>query len=255
MLEKHNISSAIRTHQTILNEYWDEISSTFTSLGAVPPSQDSITNSTRWRYCQTENKKDRKKVGFICELNWTNHNTPFVKITVNHFKTGKETFNSLVLDKARKTHNSSSEKSLPKSVIDALNKERQEKAKQEEEIATKKRETQFKEKLQLWKQASNDIQQHTYTQKKRLLNNELMRQHNKELLYPLTSIETNEFCGIQTINEKGEKRFFGQQKNAYSLFGNLDKAAFVYLCEGYATANAIFQLAVTSCNSSRHFLQ
>lgn len=243
MLEKHNISSTIRTHQSILNEYWDEISSTFTVLGAIPPNQNAITNSTRWQDCQTENKKDQKKIGFICNLGWTDKNTPFVKITVNNFKVGSETFNSLALDKERKTHHTSSEKTLPKSVIEALNKERQEKAKQEEEKEAKRRETLFKEKLQQWQKASKDIEQHPYAKKKRLSNNELMRQHDKELLYPLTSIETGEFCGIQTINAKGKKRFFGQQKNAYSLFGNLDKSAFVYLCEGYATANAILKLA------------
>ncbi len=232
-----------RNHQDILNEYWPNIESIFTSLGAIPPSQYSITSNTSWQYCQTENKKDRNKIGYICDLNWTNNKTPFIKITVNNFKLGKETFNSLILDKEKNALNTFSKKSLPKAVIDALSKERKERAAQQKALEATKREILLKEKLQQWKDASHDIQQHLYAEKKQLVNNGLIRQYNQILLYPLTSIETGKICGIQTINANGDKRFFGQQKNAYAVLGNLEKAAFVYLCEGYATANAILQLA------------
>jgi hypothetical protein len=236
-----------RTHDNILNEYWDEIESTFTSLDAIPPSIHDITDSNRFRYCQSNHKKDRKKVGYICRLGW-NGQYPFVKITVNHFRLGKSTFNSIARDLEKRDSNQQSKNTkttnlaYPKHIVDALHQEKQDKQARLDEIDAQKQQQRFLTMLAQWENATGDISQHPYAIKKQLTNHPLMRQAGNLLLYPLTHLETGKITGIQSINVNGDKRFYGQQKGTVSVLGEIDKAHKVYLCEGYATANAVMHL-------------
>ena len=59
-----------QTHADVLTALSNEISALFESLGAIAPPLSELYASERWRYCQTENKKARGKIGFLCHHEW-----------------------------------------------------------------------------------------------------------------------------------------------------------------------------------------
>lgn len=229
-----------KNHNDIINEYRHEIQEIFELAGAIAPNIDDLFPSTKFQKCKTIEKKDKGKIGYVCAFN-QHGTTKSVYILINNFKLGKFVFNSASFDKQKResSYNNNATKK-PSLIFDNAKYQ----AFQQKEVLEEKRKADlFKEKLALWENAATDINNHPYATKKQLKPNNLLRQSGQILLYPLTHSETGKICGIQTIHDNGEKRFYGQQKNAYAVLGDLEKASTIYLCEGYATANAITSLA------------
>lgn len=238
MVNSKNLHGPInnRSHTDILREYSQRIQETFEQIGGIAPPIDYFYPSTKWKYCQTINKKDKKKIGYVCEFGSTQNSKPFVRITINNFKLGSITFNSLTEDKNTDFSNNKS-LTLVKPSFDFQAAQRQ------DAYEIQKSERLFQEKLKQWANGSADIASHPYFKNKQLSNNPRLRVIDQHLIYPLIDSKTGQYCGVQTIDKEGNKRIYGKKKEAYSVLGDLDKASTIYICEGYATANAVFQLA------------
>ena len=55
---------------------------------------------------------------------------------------------------------------------------------------------------------------------------------------------------MQCLYPNGKKLIFGKKKGCFAPLGDLAQATRLYVCEGYATASAIFEL-VTSCQQRK----
>ncbi len=221
-----------RDCQSIIIEYWQQIQSTFEEIGGIAPSPEYIYPSKNWQYCKTIEKRNKKKIGYIC--NFANHgNYPIVKITVHNFKKGTAIFNSAIEDKKNNTR----KKSFV--IIKQKNESFVHKKEKNEEL---RKYNLFKLKYSLWEKGTEDISTHMYAKRKKLLSFTKLRKIETYLAYPLTSSETGEHCGIQWISAEGEKRIYGQKKGAYFSLGSMQKASTIYICEGHATANAVYNL-------------
>ena len=97
--------------------------------------------------------------------------------------------------------------------------------------------------LKQWQASSSVVDNHAYVIRKNILYTSPLRLIGHRVGYALQSIE-HKICGLQFINEQGEKRLYGEKKGAFAVLGKLDSADILYLCEGYATGNAIYHLAL-----------
>lgn len=65
----------------------------------------------------------------------------------------------------------------------------------------------------------------------------------KLLVIPMWDIVTNKLVSVQFITENGSKQFLkgAQRKNTYSYIGKMDKDLSIYVVEGLATGDSIYQ--------------
>ena len=104
-IKKSSTSECYIDHVDVLREHAQRIQEIFEQIGGISPPIDHFYPSNKWKYCQVINKKDKKKIGYVCEFGTTQNSKPFVRITVNNFKLGSVTFNSLTEDKNTNSSN------------------------------------------------------------------------------------------------------------------------------------------------------
>ena len=218
----------ILNHSDILRDYYYEISETFDKIGGIVPDLSNLYANQDWRYCKTKRPKDKGKIGYRCEFGFA-HNKPFVKIIVHSFSHGGEsaTFNSL----SQTQQKIIVKKQIPISLLQ--NKESSEKT---------KKEALFLGLLKQWHQGTNDVLSHSYVLRKNILYTAPLKRMGDKLGYLIRNIG-GDVCGIQLIYPNGDKRIYGTKKGGFATLGNIEDAEQLYLCEGYATGNALYQLS------------
>ena len=227
------------THYDLLLRNHQEISDLFTQLGGRSPEPSEFRDSHSWIYCKTEDRKDKGKIGYQCHFKYTDKQRPFILITVHSFKGGGEalTFNSLKNQsntyKHALTHNTSIQTSveIPKS------------SKFEEALSDASKLQKFLYYLEQWECGDTDVKEHPYVQKKQLWKTKPLRRVGEAISYRILSPTDETTQGIQLIYPNGNKIIYGHKKGGFAVLGALELAETLYLCEGYATGNAIAHLA------------
>jgi putative DNA primase/helicase len=94
----------------------------------------------------------------------------------------------------------------------------------------------------LWAHASPANPAHPYLIDKGIEAGAL-RQSGGALLVPLINIADNALCNLQRIHADGRKRFLygGRITAAACILGNIEDAARVLICEGYATGATLYE--------------
>ena len=225
----------------IIGNFYPNIMDAFSSIGGIAPHPSELHDSHAWKYCRTVNKKDKGKIGYICSFLQSGQ-TPRVKIVVHSFAEGGR---STVFDSWRSNPDN---KQTPHSFVRVKAKDSAHLKEQaaKEQAAKAQKEQWFNQHKGLWEKGSPCFGGHPYVKTKKISDNPALKLiAQNRLAYPLYDIE-NTLCGIQTINATGEKRIYGRKKGAFHVLGDIDAATRVYLCEGYATGNALYQIVALS---------
>jgi phage/plasmid primase-like uncharacterized protein len=253
-----------KNHLDVIHDFYSDIQSAFTEAGGIAPNLSEICPSSTWRYCKTSNRKHKGKVGYICQFDHT-ADTPRVRITIHSFAQGGSTvtFDSHRI-KYQQTHPAQNAKIIQTKRPNRIQIKQAEQRANREAIRKKHL---FEHYLSQWQQASPFIGDHPYVIKKQLKdctafitndsaisNNEntsypthaqLKISAKNQLLLPIYNLN-NTLCAIQSILPSGRKFIFGKKKEGFIPIGDIQQAKKIYLCEGYATANALFQIILLS---------
>ena len=247
----------------LIHFYWQDIEAAFQQLGGIAPHPNALHLSEKWSYCATESPKDKGKIGYRCTAGSTGSPaTPFFSITVNSFKHGGESVSFTT--RGKKDHleqykNTSTGKKRYLRIEDleaprhAVVQRHDQRGKQRAQIAAREaekraqRQAKYRFYCKAWEAAGTgwenkaDVAQHPYVLKKGITCRDTLRQlPNRSIAYPLQDID-GQRQGIQLIFPNGNKLIFGQKKGCFAVLGDL-KATTLYLCEGYATGNAVHSL-------------
>ena len=223
-------------HINIICDYYYDIQAAFHEAGSIAPDITDLYNSGNWRYCQPIKSKNKYKIGYICSHS-THHNQSYVKITIHSFANSGST---VIFDSRKYIEKIKPSFTIKPPMASAI---ATKKAKEEADI--KRRTRLFNEHKQAWQVGNPNVANHPYIVAKNITETRLLRTHQQQLLLPIQNID-NELCAIQTIAPTGQKRFYGKKKGGFIVLGYINQATRLYLCEGYATANAVFHLVKQS---------
>lgn len=224
------------THSEVIARNISNIEVIFNEMGGIAPPISNFLDTYEWHYCDTVNRQDRHKIGYKCEFKHTYTKRPFVVITVHSFKEGGQTsvFNSL----------STNEDYFRRKPVPV-------KRKYDESVDTdaKVRKKLYESFLYKWQASSADVNQHPYVLRKKINFVSPLRLIEDKLGCLIQNIE-GQTIGIQLIYRDGNKRIHGKKNGGFIPLGDYRKAEKIYLCEGYATADAIYKIASTQrCRS------
>jgi hypothetical protein len=247
------MEGAIMTHKTleapadIITALYSEIESTFAAVGANTPPLHDLYDSPTWRYCPPISQKHKGKIGYLCTFIHTGKR-PRVKIVVHSFAQGGQ---SIVFDSAAFDQPDAIQPSQPHYPRLKRPTQRDQWLRQKKEQAALARKQQrYEDQLACYLAATPYVGDHPYVIHKGICETtHLKRLDQHRIAFPLVDVDGHTH-GIQIIDTNGSKLIYGKKKGFFAPLGDLPAATRVYVCEGYATANAVYQLVQK--NQKRH---